>query len=57
MPVFEFDNAKSIANLEKHGIDFLAAQQLWDDADALEIKATPADEERFIIIGRAHKKH
>ncbi len=28
---FEFDTSKSKANLEKHGIDFLEAQQLWED--------------------------
>ena len=26
---FEFDPAKSDANLRKHGIDFLVAQALW----------------------------
>ena len=26
---FAFDPAKSAANLEKHGIDFVAAQDLW----------------------------
>jgi uncharacterized protein len=26
---FEFDPAKSAANLEKHGIDFVRAQALW----------------------------
>ena len=26
---FEFDAAKSTANREKHGIDFLEAQMLW----------------------------
>ncbi len=28
---FEFDTSKSKANLEKHGIDFVEAQQLWED--------------------------
>ena len=26
---FEFDSAKSAANRDKHGIDFVEAQQLW----------------------------
>ncbi|GHV23529.1 hypothetical protein AGMMS49959_16850 [Planctomycetales bacterium] len=30
-PSFEFDPDKSAKNLEKHGIDFVAAQQLWRD--------------------------
>jgi uncharacterized DUF497 family protein len=29
--MFEFDPAKSAANLAKHGIDFEAAQALWTD--------------------------
>jgi uncharacterized DUF497 family protein len=36
---FEFDSAKSMANLQKHGIDFVAAQALWSDPDRLEIPA------------------
>ncbi len=29
MEGFEFDDDKSRANLAKHGIDFVAAQELW----------------------------
>ena len=36
---FEFDPAKSAANLKKHGIDFVGAQVLWSDPDRLEIPA------------------
>ena len=31
---FEFDPAKSASNLAKHGLDFLTAQQLWEDEQA-----------------------
>jgi hypothetical protein len=31
---FEFDPAKSAANLKKHGVDFLGAQALWSDPPA-----------------------
>ncbi|HET9414795.1 MAG TPA: BrnT family toxin, partial [Pseudolabrys sp.] len=41
---FEFDPAKSAANLKKHGIDFLDAQALWNDVDRLEIPARSLDE-------------
>ena len=51
MRKFEYDESKSLMNLKKHGIDFLAAQALWNDIDALEIKAKSDDEERFLIIG------
>ena len=50
---FEFDPAKSAANLRKHGIDFVAAQSLWQDPDRLEIPARSIDEPRTQVIGRA----
>jgi uncharacterized DUF497 family protein len=41
--MFEFDKGKSKANLEKHGIDFVQAQALWEDPDLLEIPAKTVD--------------
>ena len=55
--VFEFDPRKSQANLEKHGIDFIAAQALWGDPALLEIPARPVDEPRWLVIGRIQSKH
>jgi len=52
MEEFEFDDDKSRANLAKHGIDFEAAQQLWQDPELLEIQAKAGGESRFLIIGR-----
>lgn len=49
---FEFDPAKSAANLKKHGIDFLGAQALWSDPDRLEVQASSLDEPRTQVIGR-----
>jgi len=54
---FEFDPQKSEANRQKHGIDFLEAQTLWEDPDFIEIPARTADEPRFLIIGRIGDKH
>jgi uncharacterized protein len=54
---FEFDENKSHLNLKKHGIDFVDAQQLWNDPDLLEIPAKTADESRFLIIGMIAGKH
>jgi uncharacterized DUF497 family protein len=51
MMTFEFDENKSQANLQKHGIDFMDAQQLWNDPDLLEIPTKTEDEPRFLIIG------
>ncbi len=47
---FEFDPIKSAKNQEKHGIDFVEAQQLWADEDRLEIPAITEDEPRFILL-------
>ena len=52
---FEFDTKKS--NKQKHGIDFIEAQALWDDPDLLEIPARTEDEARFLVIGKIGKKH
>jgi uncharacterized DUF497 family protein len=49
---FEFDEAKSVANEAKHGIDFGAAQALWADENLIEIPARTHDEERFLVIGK-----
>lgn len=49
---FEFDPAKSAANLAKHGIDFVTAQALWLDVDRLEIPARSIGEQRAQLIGR-----
>ena len=37
--MFEFDPNKSASNLEKHGIDFITAQQLWQDDYRLAVPA------------------
>ena len=57
MIIFEFDENKSQSNLEKHGIDFVVAQQLWDDPDLLEIPAKTVDKPRVLIIGMISGKH
>ena len=54
---FEFDPAKSAANLEKHGIDFAEAQSLWQDVMRVEIPARTTDEARWLVIGRIEGKH
>ena len=54
---FEFDLKKSDRNKNKHGIDFIEAQELWNDIDLLEIPAKTTDEARFLIIGKIDDKH
>jgi uncharacterized protein len=54
---FKFDPKKSDSNKNKHGIDFLEAQALWNDFDLLEIPAKTTDEVRFLVIGKIEAKH
>ena len=54
---FEFDPNKSKSNLEKHGIDFIRAQKLWDDPDLIEIQATTKDELRFLLVASLAGKY
>ena len=57
MNAFEFDQSKSEANRVKHKIDFIEAQQLWNDPMLLEIAAKTADEPRYLVIGLINEKH
>jgi len=50
--IFEFDPNKSKLNKEKHGINFVEAQALWNDPDLVEISVKTVDEPRFMVIGR-----
>ena len=54
---FEFDPAKSEVNKDKHGIDFVDAQALWNDPDFVELPAATTGERRFLVIGRIAGKH
>lgn len=54
---FEFDPKKSDTNKAKHGIDFIEAQELWNDIDYLEIPAQTTDESRFLVIGKIGERH
>ena len=57
MNSFEFDAAKSESNRTKHGIDFVEAQNLWNDSMLLEIPAKTDDELRYLVIGLIDGKH
>jgi uncharacterized DUF497 family protein len=53
---FEWDLEKSIANKEKHGIDFESAKLLWSDENRVEIHAPYPVEDRWILIGKKENK-
>lgn len=48
---FEYDNNKSVSNLEEHGISFDEAQKIWDDSFRIEVPARTSDEIRTLVIG------
>jgi uncharacterized protein len=54
---FEFDPVKSASNLEKHGVDFVEAQQLWQDPMRIEVPARTTGEPRRLVIGQMGGKH
>jgi hypothetical protein len=48
---FEWDEAKRLSNVAKHGIDFLSAVELFDGRPAVTFHSTYPDEGRFITTG------
>jgi len=53
---FEWDEKKSAINLSKHGIDFNAATELWEDDDRIQIQTPFPIENRRILIGKIGEK-
>ena len=53
---FEWDKSKSIANKNKHGINFESAKNIFLDENRVEIIAPYPIEERFINIGKLDGK-
>ncbi len=54
---FEYDENKSHINKEKHGIDFIEAQLLWQDPKALIVPANiVGDETRYALISKLKNK-
>ena len=53
---FEFDPQKSEKNKTKHGVDFVAAQGLWDDPDGIGFPAPSEDEQRYALLGLMGEK-
>jgi uncharacterized DUF497 family protein len=53
---FEFDAAKSKANLAKHEIDFETAQELWRDVEGLVIPSRHPEEPRKLLIAQREGK-
>ena len=54
---FEFDPAKSMSNLVKHGISFNDARKLWRDPNLLVVRTGHVTEPRWIAIACIGTKH
>lgn len=48
---FEWDEVKRQTNLAKHGIDFVAAQQLFDGRPVATFRSRYPDELRYVTTG------
>jgi uncharacterized DUF497 family protein len=53
---FSFDATKSLANKEKHGIDFVEAQELWEDSNRFILPVGGYGEERYLLIASRQGK-
>ena len=49
---FEWDEAKRLSNIEKHGIDFIRAERAFDGRVALTIASRFVAELRFLTVAR-----
>ena len=47
---FEFDQNKSDANENKHGINFIEAQNLWSDEYHMVVELEHKGEQRYLIV-------
>ena len=56
MAGFEFDPTKSRSNKDKHGVDFVEAQTLWEGPIRQDV-GTPHNEDRFVVTGKIGEKH
>jgi uncharacterized protein len=48
---FEWDESKRLANIERHGLDFLDAILLFDGRPVVTLTSPYAEEERFLSVG------
>jgi uncharacterized DUF497 family protein len=48
---FEWDEAKRRSNFDKHGIDFVVAQSLFDGRSTWTVRSTYLYEERYLTTG------
>lgn len=49
---FEWDEAKRLANIDKHGLDFLDAPFVFEEAHLIAPARPTGEEQRWLLIGR-----
>jgi len=54
MNIFEWDENKRKLNLDKHGIDFVDAVDVFMDLSRIEVESMRDDELRYLTIGAVH---
>ena len=54
---FEYDESKNRINIEKHGINFMQAQEIWQDEMMLEVILDFPNEIRYMCIGKVNNKY
>lgn len=52
---FEWDDNKRIINLEKHGLDFIDAIDVFYDDERIETQIEKSGEQRYITIGMVNE--
>ena len=54
---FEFDPAKSATNREKHGLNFVQAQEIWADERSIDLVSLSLGEPRRLAVGLIGSRH
>ena len=54
---FEYDSDKSRRNADKHGIDFVDGQALWEDSGLLVLPSCYPEGSRYLAIGQIDMLH
>jgi uncharacterized DUF497 family protein len=47
----EWDETKRLATIEKHGIDVIDAERLFDGRPAIRLRRVTSDETRYLTMG------
>ncbi|MGI8483556.1 MAG: BrnT family toxin [Thermomicrobiales bacterium] len=54
--IFEWDEQKRRGNIEKHGLDFITAAEIFDGRPTVTDQSTSLEEERFLTVGNLNDR-